>query len=80
MDINLEEMRPDWDRCEKYEDKSIFKYPSKFKEHEEGFRAYLAQQDLAQNKIAFPEKDLKTVCVLKDLDGSNQKVFHIYNV
>ena len=43
MDINLEEMRPDWDRCEKYEDKSIFKYPSKFKEHEEGFRAYLAQ-------------------------------------
>ena len=80
MDINLEEMRPEWDRCERYEDRSIFKYPGKFKDYEEGLRNQLQQEDDAANKIAFPEKDLKSIIVLKDLEGSNQKVFHVYSV
>ena len=45
MDVNLEEMRPEWDRCERYEDRCIFKYPGKFKDYEEGLRAYLQQED-----------------------------------
>ena len=41
MDVNLEDMAPAWDQCVRYEDRSIFRFPGKFRDYEEGLRAYL---------------------------------------
>jgi len=57
LDIDLHEQNLSFERCDKYEDKSIFKFEARFSQYFEQFSRFLDEQDRVGSTYAFPEKD-----------------------
>jgi hypothetical protein len=72
-------MRPSFEKIERYEDKSIFKYGQRFLQYAEQLDSFLQQQNKQQSSYAFPEKEARLICVLNK-EEAPQKYFYIYDI
>jgi len=74
----LEENAPSFREAKRYSDKSIFKNKAKYSEYFESFDAFLEEHQSSGVPMAFPESNMKYVCVLKQ-DRAN-KHFYLYDI
>ncbi len=55
---------PTFEKCDRYQDKSIFKYQNRFQDYFDKVSNFLEEQTLAGSKINFPDKEVRLIVVL----------------
>ena len=69
---------PTFEKCDRYQDKSIYKYQNRFQDYFDKLGNFLEEQTQVGSKINFPEKEVRLVTVLNY--EQSQKHFCVFDI
>jgi hypothetical protein len=69
---------PSFDKSDRYQDKSIFKFQNRFIQYFDTLSQFLEEQEKIGSKFRFPEKEIRQVCLLNF--ENSEKYFYVYDI